>query len=263
MSQIEIKVPAVGESITEVTIGSWVKKDGESVKRDEVICSLDSDKASFEVVSEADGVLHIKAQEGDVLPIGGLICTVEATANGVATPAPAAPGGPIERIAAVPTGIDLAPYRDAPPGTLRDELGLPANAQLVGTVAILRRKKGHAELLEAVPEVLARFPDCHVVFAGDGPQQPNLEARIAELGLGERVHLLGLRRDVPNVLRSLDVFVLPTHCRPPPAHAPSRPSTPESLVHHAPQADRPARRGSAGAGPRGRPRGRPRPRWDR
>lgn len=86
MSQIEIKVPTVGESITEVTIGSWVKKDGESVKRDEVICSLDSDKASFEVVSEADGVLRIKAQEGDVLPIGGLICIIEASA---AAPAPA------------------------------------------------------------------------------------------------------------------------------------------------------------------------------
>jgi len=89
MSQIEIKVPTVGESITEVTIGSWVKKDGENVKRDEVICSLDSDKASFEVVSEADGMLHIKAQEGDVLPIGGLICTVETSANGVAAPAAA------------------------------------------------------------------------------------------------------------------------------------------------------------------------------
>lgn len=91
MSQIEIKVPTVGESITEVTIGSWIKKDGENVKRDEVICSLDSDKASFEVVSEADGVLHIKAQEGDVLPIGGLICTVETSANGAAAPVAAAP----------------------------------------------------------------------------------------------------------------------------------------------------------------------------
>ena len=86
MSQIEIKVPTVGESITEVTIGSWVKKDGETVKRDEVICSLDSDKASFEVVAEADGVLRIKAQEGDVLPIGGLICVIETSA---AAPAPA------------------------------------------------------------------------------------------------------------------------------------------------------------------------------
>jgi len=90
MSQIEIKVPTVGESITEVTIGSWVKKDGESVKRDEVICSLDSDKASFDVVSEADGVLRIKAQEGDVLPIGGLICVIEASAEASSAPAPAA-----------------------------------------------------------------------------------------------------------------------------------------------------------------------------
>lgn len=89
MSQIEIKVPTVGESITEVTIGSWVKKEGDAVKRDEVICSLDSDKASFEVVSEADGILHIKAQEGEVLPIGSLICTIETVSNGVATPPPA------------------------------------------------------------------------------------------------------------------------------------------------------------------------------
>lgn len=88
MSQIEIKVPTVGESITEVTIGSWVKKEGDTVKRDEVICSLDSDKASFEVVSEADGILHIKAQEGEVLPIGSLICTIETVSNGVATPPP-------------------------------------------------------------------------------------------------------------------------------------------------------------------------------
>jgi 2-oxoglutarate dehydrogenase E2 component (dihydrolipoamide succinyltransferase) len=88
MSQIEIKVPTVGESITEVTIGSWVKKEGDAVKRDEVICSLDSDKASFEVVSEADGILHIKAQEGEVLPIGSLICTIETVSNGVTTPPP-------------------------------------------------------------------------------------------------------------------------------------------------------------------------------
>ncbi|AXE18159.1 dihydrolipoamide succinyltransferase [Runella rosea] len=89
MSQIEIKVPTVGESITEVTIGSWVKKDGDSVKRDEVICSLDSDKASFDVVSEADGVLRVKAQEGDVLPIGGLICVIETSVEVASAPASA------------------------------------------------------------------------------------------------------------------------------------------------------------------------------
>ena len=117
-----------------------------------------------------------------------------------------------ERITAVPTGIDLTRYVAAPDGgTLRAELKLAPDAPLVGTVAILRRKKGHAELLEAIPAVLARFPGAHFVFAGDGPQRANLERRIAELDLAAHVHLLGLRRDVVNVLQSLDLFVLPTH----------------------------------------------------
>ena len=121
-------------------------------------------------------------------------------------------GVPPDHITAVPTGIDLTRYAAVPGGgTLRAELGLAAGAPLVGTVAILRRKKGHAELLEAIPAVLTRIPDAHFVFAGDGPQRENLERRIAELGLGNSVHLLGLRRDVVNVLQSLDLFVLPTH----------------------------------------------------
>jgi glycosyltransferase involved in cell wall biosynthesis len=120
-------------------------------------------------------------------------------------------GVPRERVTAVPTGIDLSRYAAGEAGTLRTELGLAADTPLVGTVAILRRKKGHAELLEAIPAVLERFPEAHFVFAGDGPQRENLERRIAELGLGRCVHLLGLRRDVVNVLASLDLFALPTH----------------------------------------------------
>ena len=120
-------------------------------------------------------------------------------------------GVPAERITAVPTGIDLSRYQTATSGNLRAELGLADTASLIGTVAILRRKKGHAELLEAVPQVLEKFPAAHFVFAGDGPQFENLTRRIAELGLASNVHLLGLRRDVVNVLASLDLFVLPTH----------------------------------------------------
>ena len=121
-------------------------------------------------------------------------------------------GVPADHITAVPTGIDLSRYLgNENGGSLRAELGLPADVPLIGTVAILRRKKGHAELLEAVPLVLARFPEAHFVFAGDGPQQQNLEQRISELGLQGKVHMLGLRRDVVNVLQSLDLFVLPTH----------------------------------------------------
>ncbi|NWG32498.1 MAG: glycosyltransferase [Rhodocyclaceae bacterium] len=121
-------------------------------------------------------------------------------------------GVPREHITTVHTGIDFSRYdRALVKGDLREALGLPADTLLIGTVAILRRKKGHAELLEAVPAVLERFPDAHFVFAGDGPQHANIERRIAALQLSEHVHLLGLRRDVVNVLASLDLFVLPTH----------------------------------------------------
>jgi 2-oxoglutarate dehydrogenase E2 component (dihydrolipoamide succinyltransferase) len=81
MAELEIKVPPVGESISEVTIGTWFKKEGDSVKMDEIICGLDSDKATFELTAEADGVLHIKAQEGDTLAIGDLIAVINTKAS--------------------------------------------------------------------------------------------------------------------------------------------------------------------------------------
>jgi 2-oxoglutarate dehydrogenase E2 component (dihydrolipoamide succinyltransferase) len=74
---IEMKVPSVGESVTEVTIATWVKKDGDTVKMDEIICELESDKATFELPSEASGTLRIVANEGETLEIGALICNIE------------------------------------------------------------------------------------------------------------------------------------------------------------------------------------------
>ena len=84
---VDMKIPAVGESITEVTVGSWLKQEGDHVKMDEVLCGLDSDKATFELTAEADGILHILAQEGDVLPIGASICTINGGDGSSATPA--------------------------------------------------------------------------------------------------------------------------------------------------------------------------------
>ena len=81
---LEIKVPAVGESIAEVTIAEWVKKDGEHVEMDEVIAELESDKATFELNAENSGILHIKANEGDTLEVGAVICEIETDANGQA-----------------------------------------------------------------------------------------------------------------------------------------------------------------------------------
>lgn len=78
----EMKVPAVGESITEVTISTWLKKDGDFVNTDEIIAEVESDKATFELPAEATGVLRIVAQENTTLPIGGLICRIEVTEGG-------------------------------------------------------------------------------------------------------------------------------------------------------------------------------------
>ncbi len=72
-----MKVPEVGESITEVTISSWIKNDGDYVELDEVLCELESDKATFELPAEKAGILKIKAKEGDTLEIGAVICVIE------------------------------------------------------------------------------------------------------------------------------------------------------------------------------------------
>src|SRR5690606_20583574 len=88
----EMKVPAVGESITEVTIASWSKKDGDHVEVDEILCELESDKATFELPAEAAGTLRIVGKEGDTLAIGALICTIEeGTSSGAAATSAAAP----------------------------------------------------------------------------------------------------------------------------------------------------------------------------
>ena len=77
---IEIKVPSVGESITEVTLAKWTKKDGDWVERDETIAELESEKATFEINAEQAGIIKIVAQEGDTLKIGDIVCSIDTSA---------------------------------------------------------------------------------------------------------------------------------------------------------------------------------------
>lgn len=77
---IEIKVPTVGESITEVTLVKWIKKDGDWVERDEVIAELESEKATFEINAEQAGILKTIAKEDDTLKIGDIACTIDTDA---------------------------------------------------------------------------------------------------------------------------------------------------------------------------------------
>ena len=74
---LEIKVPSVGESITEVVLAKWLKKDGDHVEMDEVIAELESDKATFELPAEAAGILKLIAKEGDTLEVGSVVCNIE------------------------------------------------------------------------------------------------------------------------------------------------------------------------------------------
>jgi 2-oxoglutarate dehydrogenase E2 component (dihydrolipoamide succinyltransferase) len=74
---IDIKVPPVGESINEVTLVKWNKPDGAWVERDEVLCELESEKATFELNAEQAGILKHVAQDGDTLAIGDLACSID------------------------------------------------------------------------------------------------------------------------------------------------------------------------------------------
>lgn len=77
---IEIKVPTIGESISEVTLVKWLKKDGEWANRDEVIAELESEKATFEINAEQAGIIKIIAKEGDTLKIGDVVCSIDTEA---------------------------------------------------------------------------------------------------------------------------------------------------------------------------------------
>ncbi len=73
----DVKIPAVGESITEAVIGQWLKKSGEQIKRNDVLLSVETDKASVEVVAEQEGVLTITVDQGKTVPIGTVVATID------------------------------------------------------------------------------------------------------------------------------------------------------------------------------------------
>jgi glycosyltransferase involved in cell wall biosynthesis len=92
----------------------------------------------------------------------------------------------------------------------RQEIGVPADAIVVGTVTRLMPSKGNEYLVEAAPRVLAAEPRARFVVVGEGELQAPLEAQAASLGLGDRFRFLGFKRDVAQVLSALDIVVFPS-----------------------------------------------------
>jgi len=111
MSIVELKIPVIGESVTEVTLSSWLKEDGAIVELDEVICEIESDKATLEATAEQAGRLIWVAQEGDDIPIGGVYAKIDTSAAGEAS-STEAPAAKEEAAPVVETPVVEAPAKD-------------------------------------------------------------------------------------------------------------------------------------------------------
>jgi len=125
-----------------------------------------------------------------------------------------ASGVPAERLRLVPSGVEISEVHAAgarPVPSLKQLAGLPADAEIVGTVASLAPHKNHALLLEAVPAVLASRPRAHFVWLGEGECRAALEQRRHELELESRVHLLGFHEEARALMTQFDVFVLSSY----------------------------------------------------
>jgi glycosyltransferase involved in cell wall biosynthesis len=111
------------------------------------------------------------------------------------------------------SGIEVEAYRDVAidRDAARRLLGVPAEAFVVGSVGRLSPQKAPLDLLTAFEHLAAVRKDAHLVIVGDGPLRKEVEARVSAAGLAGRVHLPGLRRDVPELLRAFDVFALASH----------------------------------------------------
>ncbi len=111
-----------------------------------------------------------------------------------------------EKLETIYTGIDTNLFAPSSSTILKDMLGIGKDSILIGIVAVLRAAKRHAFLIEALKD----FDNVHLAIIGSGVQMENLQALRENLDYKERIHLLGQRDDIPQLLPSLDMFVLPS-----------------------------------------------------
>ena len=133
MSLVEMKVPTIGESITEVTLSQWLKKDGDWVKLDEPICEFESDKATLEFPAEGTGILHHIAKEGDDLEIGALVATIDTSAS------PAGNAQPAQTKSDATVATSQAPKTEAPSSSKTEK---PASAGIASPAAAKILREG-------------------------------------------------------------------------------------------------------------------------
>lgn len=199
--KLEVKVPAVGESITEAVIGSWTKKSGEFVKMNDVIMLLDTDKASVEVVAEKDGVLTINAQAGDTVKIGATVGSIDTdgkpTASAAAPAQAATPSAPAAGATSggKPTHPDLQAHQSPAVQRVVNERGLDTS-NIQGTGLGGRLTKGDVlnapASQPAAPAPAAKAPAAPTVVPV--PRGPSKQGDI------QRVKMTNIRKKIAEKL---------------------------------------------------------------
>jgi glycosyltransferase EpsF len=116
------------------------------------------------------------------------------------------------RFQVVANGLEPADYEDrqSEQDSVRKELGLPRGVRLVGHVGRLAPPKNHRFLLEIFAALAEKLPDVHFLLVGEGPLRSEIESQISRMALRQRVSMLGVRNDIPRIMRSLEVFVFPS-----------------------------------------------------
>jgi 2-oxoglutarate dehydrogenase E2 component (dihydrolipoamide succinyltransferase) len=155
---LEIKVPPVGESITEVTLANWIKKDGDTVAMDEVIAELESDKATFELTAEKAGTLKTLANVGDVLAIGAAVASIED--GGAPAAAPAKEAAPAPQANAAPAPV-AAPAPST--GGAASAIKVPPVGESITEVTLSRWLKKNGETV-AMDEAIAELESDKATF---------------------------------------------------------------------------------------------------
>lgn len=128
MSILEMKVPSPGESITEVEIATWLVKDGDYVEKDQAIAEVDSDKATLELPAEASGIITLKAEEGDAVAVGQVVCLIDTSA---AKPSGSAPAAEAPKVAPVTEAPKAAPAPAQPAATYATGSASPAAKKIL------------------------------------------------------------------------------------------------------------------------------------
>ena len=122
---LEMKVPSPGESIKEVEIATWLVKDGDYVEKDQAIAEVDSDKATLELPAEASGIITLKAEEGDAVAVGAVVCHIDTAA---AKPSGSAPAPAAAPVAEAPKAAPAAPVASTPAPAPSYASGTPSPA---------------------------------------------------------------------------------------------------------------------------------------